>query len=299
MDKIAYDCKIYNSSVSLNYLFGGLQSQNLMIYNGLYNNNSLEYNWETITYTASNLVEMTQRISGDTITININGEIFTKSTGTSNGERVYIGACNGGSRVYTGMRIYYFKMYNRTSIVRDYIPVQRKSDGAIGLYDRVSGTFFGNSGTGSFGGGLLTGEKLVDFSGNCGQTGWYDGRWTQRFYPTNSELNKIFQYGTKIYAKVRFESLTRLEDVDINDVNLVEGRNYFIEGNEITIEYTITSNNLIGEHSFIDFNFTGSTGQTVTVERFEVINPARQDFTDHGFYTLTDYDFRFCSNLND
>jgi len=55
-----------------------------------------------------------------------------------------------GRRISTGYKLYYTKIWNNESIVRDYIPVQRKSDGAIGLYDRVSGTFFGNSGTGSF-----------------------------------------------------------------------------------------------------------------------------------------------------
>ena len=48
------------------------------------------------------------------------------------------------------MRLYYLKMYTDGVLVRDFVPVRRDSDGAYGLYDRVSETFFGNMGTGAF-----------------------------------------------------------------------------------------------------------------------------------------------------
>ena len=39
-------------------------------------------------------------------------------------------------------RIYSFKIYKPSNtLVRDYVPVRRKSDGAVGLYDRKNGTF--------------------------------------------------------------------------------------------------------------------------------------------------------------
>lgn len=44
----------------------------------------------------------------------------------------------------------YFKIYENHILVRDFIPVKRKSDNEICLYDRVSGTFFTNAGTGQF-----------------------------------------------------------------------------------------------------------------------------------------------------
>lgn len=44
----------------------------------------------------------------------------------------------------------YFKIYNSTGMVRDFVPVVRKADKVAGLYDRVSQTFFGNAGTGEF-----------------------------------------------------------------------------------------------------------------------------------------------------
>jgi len=35
------------------------------MYNGIYNNNALEYNWLTINFTASNQIEMTQTALGN------------------------------------------------------------------------------------------------------------------------------------------------------------------------------------------------------------------------------------------
>lgn len=47
-------------------------------------------------------------------------------------------------------KLYSFKIYEGNTIVRDYIPVKRKSDLEVCLYDKVSNTFFTNNGTGSF-----------------------------------------------------------------------------------------------------------------------------------------------------
>jgi hypothetical protein len=45
-------------------------------------------------------------------------------------------------------RVYYFKMYNSGTLVRDFIPVRV---GSIGyMYDKVSGKLFSNQGTGNF-----------------------------------------------------------------------------------------------------------------------------------------------------
>ena len=51
-----------------------------------------------------------------------------------------------------------FKLYSarcsqRHEVVREYIPCYRKSDGAVGLYEKFSGTFLGNQGGGSFAAG--------------------------------------------------------------------------------------------------------------------------------------------------
>ena len=48
--------------------------------------------------------------------------------------------------------IYRCKIWNKTTseLLRDFVPCYRKSDEAIGMYDVVTGTFFTNSGTGTF-----------------------------------------------------------------------------------------------------------------------------------------------------
>ena len=56
---------------------------------------------------------------------------------------------SGGDYFWKG-KIYSFKADCNGSICINLIPVQRKSDNAIGMYDTVSGAFFGNSGTGNF-----------------------------------------------------------------------------------------------------------------------------------------------------
>lgn len=46
------------------------------------------------------------------------------------------------------LRLYYLKIYDNTTLVRDFIPVRVGSTGY--MYDKVSGQLFGNSGTGNF-----------------------------------------------------------------------------------------------------------------------------------------------------
>ena len=50
-------------------------------------------------------------------------------------------------------RIYYLKIYDGDTLVRDFIPTKRNSDNEIGLYDKVTKQFFTNQGTGTFIGG--------------------------------------------------------------------------------------------------------------------------------------------------
>lgn len=55
---------------------------------------------------------------------------------------------HGSSNAKPGTRIYSFKIYEGSNLIRDYIPVRI---GQIGyLYDKISGKLYGNSGSGSF-----------------------------------------------------------------------------------------------------------------------------------------------------
>ena len=56
------------------------------------------------------------------------------------------------------MRIYSCQIYRGETMVRDFVPAKRTSDGAAGLYDRATGLFFGNSGSGA----LIAGGEMQD-----------------------------------------------------------------------------------------------------------------------------------------
>ena len=47
-------------------------------------------------------------------------------------------------------KIYYFKIYDGDTIIRDFVPVKRLSDNEAGMYDIVNNVFYTNQGTGSF-----------------------------------------------------------------------------------------------------------------------------------------------------
>lgn len=80
----------------------------------------------------------------------------SNSTGTMGGVNysIYLFARNsaGTKDLPSSCKIHYFKIYEGTTIVRNFIPCLN-SDGTVGMYDLVSRTFFGNSGTGTFTGG--------------------------------------------------------------------------------------------------------------------------------------------------
>lgn len=51
---------------------------------------------------------------------------------------------------FSKMKLYNFKLYDSTNVVKDYIPCYRKSDGEIGLYEIIEGRFLTNQGSGTF-----------------------------------------------------------------------------------------------------------------------------------------------------
>ena len=60
---------------------------------------------------------------------------------------------------YGAYRLYYCKIWNNDTLVRDLIPVKRKSDNVICMYDLGSKQFYTNSGTGTFIAGPEKGDK--------------------------------------------------------------------------------------------------------------------------------------------
>jgi len=85
---------------------------------------------------------------------------FTTWSGTSH--RLFLAGLNpNGTAVNAGhippIRIYYCKIWDASTLVRDYVPRQRNLDGMCGLLDKVSGEFYSYWGDR----GAFTGRKLV------------------------------------------------------------------------------------------------------------------------------------------
>lgn len=59
---------------------------------------------------------------------------------------MYVLACNDNNTAASntnGVRVlYYFKMWYESTLVRDMIPVQRKEDGKLGVYDKITNKFY-------------------------------------------------------------------------------------------------------------------------------------------------------------
>lgn len=82
-----------------------------------------------------------------------NSGITLNSTNTSIG--LFAGSGTTNYCMFYG-RMYYAKIYDDGVLVRDFIPVQRVSDQEYGMYDRITGTFYGSVSSGKF-----TGSPLV------------------------------------------------------------------------------------------------------------------------------------------
>lgn len=58
---------------------------------------------------------------------------------------------NRGAAMYPARyTMYYAKVYDNGSLIRDFVPARRESDSIVGMYDVVNNVFYTNSGTGSF-----------------------------------------------------------------------------------------------------------------------------------------------------
>lgn len=76
---------------------------------------------------------------------------FTTGTFTINNPIYLFGFNDGGNVERIGnTRIYYCKIYDNGLLVRDFIPVRRKSDNEVCLYEKCNNEFYINAGTGVF-----------------------------------------------------------------------------------------------------------------------------------------------------
>lgn len=86
----------------------------------------------------------------------------TANTFTTEGNIYILNVKNSGgygSGLYG--RLYYCKIYKSGVLVRDYVPCYRDSDGVVGLYDKVNGTFNVNKGSGTLSKGNIVNSSLL------------------------------------------------------------------------------------------------------------------------------------------
>ena len=76
--------------------------------------------------------------------------INTTQTFSSSSLAIFANNQNGTIQNYSKARLYYLKIYDNKTLVRNFIPCYRKSDSEIGLYDTVNNIFYTNQGTGKF-----------------------------------------------------------------------------------------------------------------------------------------------------
>lgn len=104
---------------------------------------------------SGNKTNRTITVTGTNITMGANKNTKTGTLNdpytSTNTYKLFNNGCAGGcgDKAFVG-RIHYFKLYVNNALIFDMIPVRRNSDGVLGMYDIVTGTFFTNVGTGSF-----------------------------------------------------------------------------------------------------------------------------------------------------
>ena len=85
----------------------------------------------------------------------------SKNSGTSSSFSYYIFAkqrySDGGADTFATAKVFYAKLWDNDVLVRDYVPVKRIDDAAIGLYDKVNDKFYSNNGSGTFTAGSIIG----------------------------------------------------------------------------------------------------------------------------------------------
>ncbi|MBP9999178.1 MAG: hypothetical protein KBT14_00590, partial [Proteobacteria bacterium] len=108
---------------------------------------------------------LAQITDGNTIRFSVNqveqSQSIKKTLDKTNSVYLFTSHYNTGTDGYAKIRCKYFKLIDDGTLVRNLVPAKRNSDGEIGMYDTVSGTFFTNQGTGEFIAGPVVEIKIA------------------------------------------------------------------------------------------------------------------------------------------
>lgn len=129
---------------------------------------------------------------------------------------------SGSIQEKTKMALYYCKIYENENAIRDFIPCQDPS-GNIGLYDVISGEFYGNAGTGVFLAGPVV-ERPKDPNEDLDPYTWYESD-----VPTASLLARYRDNVAAVRTALRLpegtpgvpETMRRLTTAEANSIEAI------------------------------------------------------------------------------
>ena len=137
----------------------GSGRQGFMVFNT--SSHKIDYYWTGVAYTTLTVdsnISFQSRFSVTQTDIGITIEqgaytssaSYTGNANTNTGTVHLLHSANPNHTKYMNGRIYKAQITGSAGLVRNLVPGYRVSDGAAGLYDKVTGTFFANAGSGSF-----------------------------------------------------------------------------------------------------------------------------------------------------
>lgn len=164
-------------------------------------------------------------------------------------------------------KVYSCKIWDGSKLIRDFAPCVRKSDGVVGMYDKVNHKFYSNKGTGTFQKGSET-EATADFTNKS--VGDYDNSTGKYVIPIRAGGKNLFDI-----SKIAECSWVKVEDnkmivskVDSGFVGHDSYPGFDIKLNETyTVSYKITGEATGRIYSFLlQSMWMGTTGFTVTTD---------------------------------
>lgn len=221
---------------------------------------------------------------GQRRTADLNGNFFADTLGKSktftsatfsSGLNLWLFTSNrnGKATESVSAMLYSCQIYSGTLMQRNYVPARRDSDGAVGMYDTVSGQFFGNSGTGAFKAGPEVATSHVDGAEGAAVT-------LKQFKVASSKLGGG---GEQPPAPPLPSGYTQLEYIEGTGTQYIDTGYFPCELTRVVTAITPTSGNTTNGV------FGGRTGNNVSTFSLWCVNGVfRTDFDTNNQYLTTD-----------
>lgn len=143
-------------SLTSRSLFGVIENSNRFGITGTVSGNDIivRFDYAQTLYSPIVLLKERRRYELDKNVAKIDGQVITTFTlsavSLTLNEFLFARNFDGTSGDFATGKCYSCQIYDNTTLVRDFIPAVRLSDGEAGLYDLVNDVFYTNQGTGKF-----------------------------------------------------------------------------------------------------------------------------------------------------